>query len=60
MWKAVLGYEGNAGHRMTPCPPVPRSFLVDRGDLMLFMEVQGQQRLLSVQEGYELMVSPAA
>ena len=56
----MLGYEGNAGHRMTPCPPVPRSFLVDRGDLMLFMEVQGQQRLLSVQEGYELMVSPAA
>jgi hypothetical protein len=33
---------------------------MDRGDLMLFSEVhQGQQRLLSVQEGYELMVSAA-
>jgi len=33
---------------------------MDRGDLMLFSEVhQGQQRLLSVQEGYELMVGAA-
>ena len=32
---------------------------MDRGDLMLFAEVQGQQRLLSVQEGYELMVGAA-
>lgn len=47
--------------------PCPRSFktcftvfFVDRGDLMLFAEVQGQQRLLSVQEGYELMVSAAS
>lgn len=34
-------------------------FFMDRGDLMLFAEVQGQQRLLSVQEGYELMVGAA-
>jgi len=32
-------------------------FFVDRGDLMLFADSHGQQRLLSVQEAYDLMVT---
>ncbi|KAG1662381.1 hypothetical protein FOA52_006643 [Chlamydomonas sp. UWO 241] len=32
-------------------------FYIDRGDLLLFVEVDRQQRLLSVQEAYDLMVT---
>jgi hypothetical protein len=31
-------------------------FYIDRGDLLLFVDVDLQQRLLSVQEAYDLMV----
>ena len=70
-WRSpVLRKSEMAGTRPVthvPCPgftwrkklylhPEEACYLVDRGDLMLFVELQGQQRLLSVQEAYELMV----
>ena len=52
---------------MDPSPPyLPCSLLVDRGDLMLFVEEPApplglaRQVLLSLQETYDLMVGEAA
>jgi hypothetical protein len=49
----LVGFTWRKRHYLHP---EEACYLVDRGDLMLFVEIQGQKRLLSVQEAYELMV----
>jgi hypothetical protein len=40
-----------------PWPPAPRSYLLERGDLLLFVEDEEQEKQpLSMQEAYTLMV----
>jgi hypothetical protein len=54
------GLAGAAGARADQAPPArppPRSYLLERGDVLLFVEDEEQEKqLLSVQEAYALMV----